>query len=222
MLQFSDIDRLTQGFALAIPVAVLITLALLLRVTSRRRRARDAEIGAPPVAVAKSDLMLEDDRKGPAPITMFKRAPAAVVAEPRVVTPQSQPQSAGAPVGGPVAGRTAALEARLGAAPAAEIAALYLQIASAHAEQGNDDARMTALRAAAGLAAKNGAKADHAEARLQLGEAAFAAGDLHGACEQWQMARTALLESGQKEAYERIDKRMRDNGCPTDWVLTDF
>ena len=218
MLQFSDIDRLTQGFALAIPVAALITLALLLRVTSRRRRARDAEIGAPPVAVAKSDLMLEDDRKGPAPITMFKRAPAAVVAEPRVVTSQS----AGAPVGGPVAGRTAALEARLGAAPAAEIAALYLQIASAHAEQGNDDARMTALRAAAGLAAKNGAKADHAEARLQLGEAAFAAGDLTGACEQWQMARTALLESGQKEAYERIDKRMRDNGCPTDWVLTDF
>ena len=47
-------------------------------------------------------------------------------------------------------------------------------------------------------------------------------GDLTSACEQWQIARTAYLESGDTDQHARIEKRMRDNGCPTDWVLTDF
>ena len=81
---------------------------------------------------------------------------------------------------------------------------------------------MEALRAAAGCGALHGPRSAHAEARLQLGEAAYATGDLASACEQWQLARTAFLADGQKEQHARVEKRMRDNGCPTDWVLTDF
>jgi len=57
---------------------------------------------------------------------------------------------------------------------------------------------------------------------LELAEAAYLAGDLTTACEQWQLARTAYLEDGQMERHASIEKRMRANGCPTDWVLTDF
>jgi hypothetical protein len=36
------------------------------------------------------------------------------------------------------------------------------------------------------------------------------------------MARMAFLKDGQSERHASIEKRMRDNGCPTDWVLTGF
>jgi hypothetical protein len=98
----------------------------------------------------------------------------------------------------------------------------YLELARQHRQAGDERACHEALRAAAGMAARFGPQSVHAEARLELAEAAYAAGDLTGACEQWQMARTALHDDGQKDAYARIEKRMRDNGCPTDWVLTDF
>ena len=95
-------------------------------------------------------------------------------------------------------------------------------MAALHAEDGNEAARMTALRSAAGLAAQHGPRAAHADARLQLAEVAYLSGDLTSACEHWQIARTTLLDDGQKEASSKIDQRMRDTGCPTDWVLTDF
>ena len=102
------------------------------------------------------------------------------------------------------------------------LAPLYLELASTHAQAGNEPARMTALRSAAGYGAQHGPKVAHAEARLALAEVAYAAGDLTSACEQWQLARTAFQEGGDAERYDAIDKRMRANGCPTDWVLTDF
>ena len=102
------------------------------------------------------------------------------------------------------------------------LAPLYLELARLHRAAGNETASLAALRSAAGLSAQHGPRAAHAEARLELAEAAFKSGDLTGACEQWQMARTALHEDGQKDAHARVEKRMRDNGCPTDWVLTDF
>jgi hypothetical protein len=81
---------------------------------------------------------------------------------------------------------------------------------------------MSALRSAAGYGSLHGPPSAHGAARLALGEAAHLAGDLTSACEQWQMARTAFLEGGDTEQHDRIEKRMRENGCPTDWVLTDF
>ena len=103
-----------------------------------------------------------------------------------------------------------------------ELAPLYLELARGQQQLRNEEARMAALRSAAGYGAKHGPRSAHAAARLELGEAAYLAGDLTSACEQWQMARTAYLEDEQREMHARVEKRMRDNGCPTDWVLTDF
>lgn len=114
------------------------------------------------------------------------------------------------------------IEVALANGEKAGLAMLYLDLARGHEQLGDEDARMTALRAAAGYGALHGPRAAHAEARLALAEAAYLAGDLTSACEQWQMARTAYREAGLKEEYARVEKRMRDNGCPTDWVLTDF
>lgn len=102
------------------------------------------------------------------------------------------------------------------------LADLYLALARGHEKLGNAEARMSALRSAAGCGALHGPQASHATARLQLAEAAYDAGDLTTACEQWQLARGAFLSDGQLDEHERVEKRMRDNGCPTDWVLTDF
>lgn len=62
----------------------------------------------------------------------------------------------------------------------------------------------------------------HAKARLALGDAAHAGGDLTTACEHWQIARTIFLELKQRADHEAVETRMLRNGCPTDWVLTDF
>jgi hypothetical protein len=102
------------------------------------------------------------------------------------------------------------------------LADLYLALARGHEKLGGAEARMSALRSAAGCGALHGPPATHAAARLQLAEAAYDAGDLTTACEQWQLARGAFFSDGQLDEHERIEKRMRDNGCPTDWVLTDF
>lgn len=102
------------------------------------------------------------------------------------------------------------------------LACLYLDLAAAYDRAGDQNARMEALRSAAGNGALHGPHSAHAAARLALGEAAHEAGDLTGACEQWQLARTACLEGGDTAQHAIIEKRMRDNGCPTDWVLTDF
>jgi hypothetical protein len=102
------------------------------------------------------------------------------------------------------------------------LSGLYFDLAGAHERLGNDEARMSALRSAAGYGALHGPPLAHAVARLALAETAHQAGDLASACEQWQMARTAFQQGGETEQYARVDKRMRENGCPTDWVLTDF
>ena len=102
------------------------------------------------------------------------------------------------------------------------LAALYLELARCYAELGNENSRMSALRSAAAYGARHGPHASHAAARLELAEVAYLAGDLTTACEQWQLARTACLEGGHLELHATIEKRMRANGCPTDWVLTDF
>lgn len=181
MLDHPVIVELSRNLALVLSVGVLATLALLLRMSARRRKSGESaavisKVGAP----------------APAPGAANARASLKDLAK------------------------------RLKTADNASLAALYLQIAAAHRELGDEPARMTALRSAAGLGALHGPRADHARARLELAELAFDAGDMIGACEQWQMARTALLEDGQMEEHARIDKRMRDQGCPTDWVLTDF
>lgn len=112
------------------------------------------------------------------------------------------------------------LEAALASGEGA--AEVYLELGRARMLAGADSAALDALRSAAGLAARSGPASVHAEARIELAEAAIRAGDPTSACEHWQMARMAYIESGNKEHGDKVDQRMRANGCPTDWVLTDF
>jgi len=62
----------------------------------------------------------------------------------------------------------------------------------------------------------------HAQARVTLGDLAHADGDLTTACEHWQIARALFVELKQHVDHELVEARMLRNGCPTDWVLTDF
>ncbi len=102
------------------------------------------------------------------------------------------------------------------------LSGLFLELARARAASGDEKGALVALRSAAGTGAKYGPKSAHAAARLELADAAYRAGDLTSACEQWQLARTAFQEAGQVPDQNHVDKLMRDHGCPTDWVLTDF
>ncbi|MFV0367281.1 MAG: hypothetical protein ACK5KM_02360 [Hyphomicrobiaceae bacterium] len=64
--------------------------------------------------------------------------------------------------------------------------------------------------------------ATHAAARLELGDLLGSDGDMTTACEHWQIARQIYWNGSDKEAVADVDRRMTANGCPTDWVLTDF
>jgi hypothetical protein len=125
-----------------------------------------------------------------------------------------------------IAGEIAETSKRIEAATAegdnGALAALYLDLARAHGLAGDEASRLSALRSAATHGSQYGPHAAHAEARIELAESAFRSGDLTSACEQWQIARMALLKDGQSERHASIEKRMRENGCPTDWVLTGF
>ncbi len=224
MVNNSQFDAILQTVVLALPIALVVTLmTLLLRGRSGRRRPVSGD-----VTKSLVQRMIADDST-PA-------QPSANTTKDTILTVLNEPTkdvggvlpSGDQPTSVPLAadGDIAALEQRATDAEAnakfTEIAPIYLMIAAAHDQLGNGAGRMTALRSAAGLAAKYGPLSAHAQARLALAEVAYQAGDLTGACEQWQLARSALLEDGQTLEHARIDKRMRDHQCPTDWILTDF
>ena len=102
------------------------------------------------------------------------------------------------------------------------LAAMFLDLAAQNSALGLDKEAQSALRSAAGIGSQHGPPAVHAAARIALADAAYETGDLTTACEQWQLARTAFQRDGNAAEADGIDKRMRANGCPTDWVLTDF
>ncbi len=60
------------------------------------------------------------------------------------------------------------------------------------------------------------------QARLSLAELNHAMGDLTLACENWQLARELFQELKNEERVNNIEQKMKDTGCPTDWVLNDF
>lgn len=173
-----------------------------------------------PVAVLATLVMLlvksaKKGKKSKRPAVSDGAAAAQLIAMP------AEPQPA-APAVDPHAALNLKLRAAESDGDNAVLAPIYLELAHAHRAAGRDTDAMRALRSAAGIASKFGPRAAHAEARLELAEMAFNAGDLTSACEHWQMAKTALFDDGQRDAQARIERRMKDQGCPTDWVLTDF
>lgn len=223
VLGLDALDDAARPLALALPVFVLATLIALLGRLWRSRKRRAVK----PVTIAATQ-----------PVAAIKPQPAAVDKAPVIATALAAPQqpnfdaiaqrrpAAKLPPADVRQNPIEALQSKLNEAMKvqsnASLAPLFLDMARHHKAAGDDKSYLAALRSAAGLGAQHGPRAAHAEARLQLAEAAFDAGDLIGACEQWQMARNALQDDGQKDAHARVEQRMRENGCPTDWVLTDF
>jgi len=104
----------------------------------------------------------------------------------------------------------------------ARLPGLYLSLARCRIEDGEtadaEELLRKSIRGAAGAQIKD----THAMARLALGDLAHRSGDLTTACEHWQIARALFHELKQKRDHEAAESRMLRNGCPTDWVLTDF
>jgi hypothetical protein len=120
----------------------------------------------------------------------------------------------------------AALTAAVGEAEAVgqvrRLPGLYLSLAEWRLKAGETGIAEELLRKSIRGATSAGLKDTHAKARVALGDIAHAGGDLATACEHWQIARSLFYELRQVREHDAIDARMRRNGCPTDWVLTDF
>lgn len=120
----------------------------------------------------------------------------------------------------------AALLAAVGEAEASgqvrRLPGLYLSLAQWRLESGETGAAEDLLRKSIRGATTADLKETHAKARVALGDIAHAGGDLATACEHWQIARALFRELHQSRDHDAVDRRMQRNGCPTDWVLTDF
>ncbi len=190
-------ETLLSAAVFVIAIAVLITLLALLL---RRKPKRPAEISSQPAPASPS----------PSP------SPSPLAAGLDVATAEPQP-----PVED-VETLNRKIEQALARGDKTALSGLYYDLAAGYERAGDTNARMVALRSAAGYGALHGPDTAHAAARVALAEAAQRAGDLTTACEQWQMAKTAYLKAGETGHHDSVEKRMRENGCPTDWVLTDF
>lgn len=104
----------------------------------------------------------------------------------------------------------------------ARLAGLYLTLAQRQLDNGEAHDAAEMMRKAIRAATASGQKSAHAKARVALGDLVQASGDPATACEHWQIARTLFHELGQRSDFDAVDARMLRNGCPSDWVLTDF
>lgn len=103
-----------------------------------------------------------------------------------------------------------------------ELPALYLSLARHRIETGSTADAEELLRKSIRGASGAQQKEVHAQARVVLGDLAHRSGDLTTACEHWQIARALFHELKRRGDHEAVEARMLRNGCPTDWVLTDF
>ena len=209
MHEFSNPEALLRILLLALPVAVLVTLIMLVVKKKSKKPQRPLTV----FDTGESDAPRQ--QAGASPVANPDRNKDAMLQNLTFPELVSDTQDGLALV-------KQRLDAALGAGDKVALAPLYLELARAHRDAGQHSDCLTALRSAAGLASQHGPRTAHADARLELAEAAFVSGDLTSACEHWQLAKIALHDDGQREAQVRVEKRMRDNGCPTDWVLTDF
>lgn len=102
------------------------------------------------------------------------------------------------------------------------LAGLYLDLARRKLASGDPESARGLLLDSVRAATAASQRETHARARQELGEIAHAAGDLTMACEHWQIARKLFHETGLTSEHAIVEARMLANGCPTDWVLTDF
>jgi hypothetical protein len=103
-----------------------------------------------------------------------------------------------------------------------DLAGLYLQLALELLKGPRPAEAAQVLTRCVRCAAKFDQRRIQAQARIELGDLARTSGDLTTACEHWQIARTLLHDLKKRAEFEMVDRLMRQFGCPTDWVLTDF
>ena len=103
-----------------------------------------------------------------------------------------------------------------------ELPALYLMLAQYRMSDGAKSQAEDLLRKSLRVSAGARFKDVQAKARVALGDLAFESGDRSTACEHWQIARSLFHELKQRGEHAAVEGRMLKNGCPTDWVLTDF
>lgn len=209
---------------LAAVVAVALAVVLVLWRASRARRQRDTAparqtIAALPVQPAPA---LEQP---PEPLTPFATDTTSEIPAPSTVAPSpveiemTLQQSATLENSQSLDAEIAASEAK---GESAELAYLYIKHAAVYVAAGAREQAADRLRDAIRVAALRRLPAPHALARIELGDLYLENGDPITACEQWQIARNLLHDLGRLEERDGVDKRMLGNGCPTDWVLTDF
>jgi tetratricopeptide (TPR) repeat protein len=116
----------------------------------------------------------------------------------------------------------AAIDEAENAGQQARLPGLYLLLAQWRLDSGETSEAAELLRQCIRAATSAGQKDAHANARLALGDLAQAGGDPATACEHWQIARSLYRELRRSREHDAVEARMRKNGCPTDWVLTDF
>jgi len=99
---------------------------------------------------------------------------------------------------------------------------LLLELALIERATGDDEVAKDLLRKSIMIASETGDVVVQAKGRLELGDIAQSQGDLTTACEHWQMARALFDQAECADARREVETRMQTQGCPTDWVLTDF
>jgi hypothetical protein len=135
---------------------------------------------------------------------------------------ESGPASRGVPVGLDAAELMLLLQDAEKSGARERLPPLYLSLAQRRLADGEAAEAEELLRKSIRGATGPRCKDIHAHARVVLGDIAHANGDLTTACEHWQIARALFHELKQIRDHAAVEARMLRNGCPTDWVLTDF
>ena len=202
MVQGLEISGLPGMIALGLPIAALaFAMVFSLRRIGRRTSKPDPRGLAGRYGVSV-----------PAP------APASAP-EKTTVSPGAPPPAEPAATADEIARRIAKAEA---AGSQAELPALYLGLARDRIASERGSEAIPLLTACLRVSAALGQKEAQAGARLELGDLARSSGDLTTACEHWQMARGIFHDLKKAAELAAAERRMRQHGCPTDWVLNDF
>ena len=227
MQQGFAIDGTLGWLLLALPIALAALAAIWAARQSRTPRPAAAKAPQPESPEGKISMQRAPD-EAPSAVAAPARAASPVGAIPvptpapavaRVQTDPAPAASAGAPVAADFADAITRSEA---GSNNSELAHLYIKQATAYVAAGQKDEAASRLRDAIRVAALNRLAEPHALARLELGDLYLSNGDPTTACEQWQIARNLFHDLSRPADRDNVDKRMLGNGCPSDWVLTDF
>lgn len=222
-----------QGFAIdgtlgLLLLALPIALAALAAIWAARQSRTPRSAAAPPQRMTTEGTIDMQRALSPVPASPAPDTAAASPVGPRpspaklLTEPQLQPVPRAETAANDPDAMAAAIARSEARGDNNEIAHLYIKQATAYIAAGRREEAASRLRDAIRVAALNRLAEPHALARLELGDLYLSNGDPTTACEQWQIARNLFHDLSRPADRDDVDKRMLGNGCPSDWVLTDF